>query len=82
MSAMSIKFFRPVKDGTHTFSRNISIDIFNNSTYKEITPLSEEQLKIFSNNIYDFVTEEDKTRIFFLAEYIKRQFYLDCNVEK
>ena len=79
---MTIKIFRPTKDGTHTFSRNRSIDPFNTSTYKEITPIGEEQLRNFSNNIYDFVTEEDKTRIFFLAEYIKRQFYLDCNVEK
>ena len=71
---MPIKLFRPVKDGTHTFSRNISIDIFNNSTYKEITPLSEEQLKIFSNNIYDFVTEEDKTRIFFLLSILNVNF--------
>ena len=79
---MTIKIFRPTKDGTHTFSRNRSIDPFNTSKYKEITPIGEEQLRNFSNNIYNFVTEEDKTRIFFLAEYIKRQFYLDCNVEK
>lgn len=79
---MNIKFIRPTKNGTHTFDRYNYPSPFDKSTYKVIQDIQKEDLKKFNKDIYSDLSNKDKIRIFFFAEYIKRQFYLDCIVEK
>ncbi len=79
---MTIEFMRPTKNGTHTFDKYNYPSPFDKSTYKLIQNIQKEDLEKFNKDIYSDLSDKDKIRIFFLAEYIKRQFYLDCNVEK
>lgn len=79
---MAIEFIRPTKDGTHTFDKYNYPSPFDKSTYKVIQDLQEEDLKNFNKDIYSDLSDKGRIKIFFLAEYIKRQFYLDCIVEK
>lgn len=71
---MNIKYCRPAKDGTHTFSPYRDFSLVDQSTIVEIRPFGSEYINGFK---YDFTKEEDKTRIFFISEYAKRKLFLD-----
>lgn len=79
---MNIKYCRPAKDGTHTFSQYRDFSLVDQSTIVEMRPFGSEYINSFKYDLYDFTKEEDKTRIFFISEYAKRKFFLDCNVKK
>lgn len=79
---MNIKYYRPAKDGTHTFSPYRDFSLVDSSTIVEMRPFDSEYINSFKYDLYDFTKEEDKTRIFFISEYAKRKFFLDCNVKK
>lgn len=79
---MNIKWYRPAKNGTHTFSLPQKFSLADSSTIVEIRPFDREYIGRFKYDLYDFTKEEDKTRIFFISEYAKRKFFLDCNVKK
>lgn len=79
---MPIKWYRSAKDGTHTFSPYKKFSIVDSSTMVEMHPFDTEYINSFKYDLYDFTKEEDKTRIFFISEYAKRKFFLDCNVKK
>lgn len=79
---MTIDFYVPAKDGTHTFDAYQYPSPFDKSTYRKIQNLQEDDLKKFNKDIYSDLSDKGKIKIFFLAEYIKRQFYLDCIVKK
>lgn len=79
---MNIKYCRPAKDDTHTFSQYRDFSLVDQSTIVEMRPFGSEYINSFKYDLYDFTKEEDKTRIFFISEYAKRKFFLDCNVKK
>ena len=79
---MNIKYCRPAKDGTHTFSQYRDFSLVDQSIIVEMRPFGSEYINSFKYDLYDFTKEEDKTRIFFISEYAKRKFFLDCNVKK
>lgn len=79
---MTINSYRPTKDGTHTFDAYNYPSVFGESTRKKIQNIQKEDLEKFNKDIYSNLSDKGKIKIFFLSEYIKRQFYLDCIVEK
>ena len=62
---MNIKYYRPAKDGTHTFSPYRDFSLVDSSTIVEMRPFDSEYINSFKYDLYDFTKEEDKTRIFF-----------------